>query len=98
MWSSWLPGKGVGWTRMALGSDGFRAHHSEMAFCGSYVILLVFSSRYLVLGRKMAEDEATMDVEETPVEEETEIDQQQALRVVLRNALVNDGLRRGLHE
>lgn len=46
----------------------------------------------------MAEDEAPMDVEETPVEEEAEIDQQQALRVVLRNALVNDGLRRGLHE
>lgn len=47
----------------------------------------------------MAEDEATMDVEETPVvEEEAEIDQQQALRAVLRNALVNDGLRRGLHE
>lgn len=48
----------------------------------------------------MAEDDAIMDVaeEETPVEEELEINEETALRGVLRKALVHDGLQRGLHE
>lgn len=53
----------------------------------------------------MAEDDNIMDVaaeggeEETPaVEEELELNEETALRGVLRKALAHDGLQRGLHE
>ena len=53
----------------------------------------------------MAEDGDIMDVaaeggeEETPVvEEELELNEESALRGVLRKALAHDGLQRGLHE
>jgi hypothetical protein len=53
----------------------------------------------------MAEDENIMDVaaegeEEAPaaVEEELELNEETALRGVLRKALAHDGLQRGLHE
>ena len=73
-----------------------------------FLLVLLLST---VLGRQvgkttrtedMAEDDAIMDVaeEETPAveEQEIEINEETALRGVLRKALVHDGLQRGLHE
>ena len=43
-------------------------------------------------------DEEQMDVQEEVVEEASEMNVDDALKVVLKKALIFDGLRRGIHE